>query len=175
MTRTQRSPDFRMTYRAALGTVVLACAGSAAAQPEATDNPGSSANAAARFDYLLHCSGCHRPDGTGSAPDVPSLRGAVGPLVATPKGRAYVARVPEVAQSPLDNDDLARLLNWVLREFNADTLPKRFRPLDGDEVGAARARILTDPIRARAALVGAYPGSPSGNPEGTEPNDRNRD
>ena len=175
MTRTPRSPNLRTTYRAALGTVVLAYAGSAVAQPEPDDNLGSSANGAARFDYLLHCSGCHRPDGTGSAPDVPSLRGAVGSLVATPEGRAYIARVPEVAQSPLDDDDLARLLNWVLREFNSETLPKRFRPLDGDEVGAARARILPDPIRARAAIVGAYPGSPAGNPEGAEPSDRNRD
>lgn len=173
MNHTRRSPNLRTTYRAALGTVVLAYAGSAAAQPKADDNPGSPANTAARFDYLLHCSGCHRPDGTGSAPDVPSLRGAAGSLVATPEGRAYIARVPEVAQSPLDDDDLARLLNWVLREFNAATLPERFRPLDGDEVGAARARILTDPIRARAAIVGAYRGSPSG--EGAEPSDRNRD
>lgn len=108
-------------------------------------------------------------------PDVPSLRGAVGSLVATPEGRAYIARVPEVAQSPLEDDDLARLLNWVLREFNAATLPERFRPLDGDEVGAARARILTDPIRDRAAIVGAYADSPPGNPEGAEPSDRNRD
>lgn len=175
MTRTRRSPNLRTTYRAALGTVLLAYAGSAGAQPEADDDLGSPANAAARFDYLLHCSGCHRPDGTGSAPDVPSLRGAVGSLVATPEGRAYIARVPEVAQSPLDDDDLARLLNWVLREFNAATLPERFRPLDGDEVGAARARILTDPIRDRAAIVGAYADSPSGNPEGAEPSDRNRD
>ena len=175
MTHKRRSPNLRTTYRAALGTVVLAYAGSAAAQPKADENPGSPANAAARFDYLLHCSGCHRPDGTGSAPDVPSLRGAVGSLVATPEGRAYIARVPEVAQSPLDDDDLARLLNWVLREFNAATLPERFRPLDGDEVGAARARILTDPIRDRAAIVGAYADSPSGNPEGAEPSVRNRD
>ena len=130
--------------------ILMACAPSHAA-------PGrADGDAAARFDYLLHCSGCHRTDGTGSAPDVPSLRGPVGSLVETPEGREYIARVPEVAQSPLDDEDLARLLNWVLREFNADTLPARFRPLDSDEVGSARARILTDPIRARAAIDGTY-------------------
>ncbi|MDE0442233.1 MAG: cytochrome C [Gammaproteobacteria bacterium] len=154
MTRTGRSPYLRATFRTALGTVALACAGSGTAQSETDD--GLRANDAARFDYLLHCSGCHRPDGTGSAPDVPSLRGAVGSLVATPEGREYIARVPEVAQSPLDDDDLARLLNWVLQEFNADTLPDRFRPLEGAEVGAARARILADPIRARETIVGTY-------------------
>ena len=156
MTRTQRSPDFSTMLRAALGTVAFACAGSSAAQPDTDDSRGSRANDAARFDYLLHCSGCHRADGTGSAPDVPSLRGAVGSLVATPEGREYIARVPEVAQSPLDDDDLAKLLNWILQEFNADTLPEGFRPLEGAEVGTARARILADPLRAREKIVGAY-------------------
>lgn len=156
MTRNPRSPKSCTTFRAAFGIVALAYSGSGTAQPETDDNLGSRANDAARFDYLLHCSGCHRPDGTGSAPDVPSLRGAIGSLVATPEGREYIARVPEVAQSPLDDDDLARLLNWVLQEFNADTLPARFRPLEGAEVGAARARILADPIRARETIVGNY-------------------
>ena len=117
---------------------------------------GEAARAAARFDYLLHCAGCHRPDGSGAPPEVPSLRGPMGLMAATPDGRAYVARVPEVAQSPLGDAELARLLNWVLSEFNAETLPAGFRPLTNDEVGAARVRVLADPLRARAALLGGY-------------------
>ena len=148
---------------AGLILVLVACAAPHAAPGRVDDD------AAARFDYLLHCSGCHRTDGTGSAPDVPSLRGPVGSLVGTPEGRDYIARVPEVAQAPLDDEDLARLLNWVLREFNADTLPTRFRPLDGDEVGAARARILTDPIRTRAEIVGDYQGKSSASPGRANP------
>ncbi|MXY55527.1 MAG: cytochrome c [Gammaproteobacteria bacterium] len=155
MTRTRRSPRSWTIFLAALGSVALAYAADTA-QHDTDDNLGARANDAARFDYLLHCSGCHRPDGTGAAPEVPSLRDAVGSLVATPEGRDYIARVPEVAQSPLDDDDLARLLNWILQEFNADTLPDGFRPLNGAEVGAARARILADPIRAREKIVGAY-------------------
>ncbi|MCY3622570.1 MAG: cytochrome C [Gammaproteobacteria bacterium] len=156
MRRTRRSPNLRTTFRAAFGIVALAYSGYGTAQGETDDNPGSRTNDAARFDYLLHCSGCHRPDGTGSAPDVPSLRRTMGSLVATPEGREYIARVPEVAQSPLDDDDLARLLNWVLQEFNADTLPEGFRPLEGGEVARARARILADPIRARKSIVATY-------------------
>ena len=133
---------------------VAVCCGLRAASDD--DTPAKRSDAAARFDYLFHCSGCHRPDGTGSSPEVPSLRGPVGTLVASPEGRAYIARVPEVAQSPLDDDDLARLLNWVLKEFNADTLPKRFRPLDGQEVGAARKLVLADPLRTRAEILGSY-------------------
>ena len=112
--------------------------------------------AAARVDYLLHCSGCHRPDGAGAPPEVPSLLGPIGAIVATSAGRDYLARVPEVAQSPLNDDDLARLLNWVLWEFSASTLPGGFRPLDAAEVGVSRTRVLADPLRARAAIAGDY-------------------
>ena len=116
------------------------------------------ARAAARFDYLLHCSGCHLPDGSGAPPEVPSLRGPMGALLATPEGRDYIARVPEVAQAPLADDALARVLNWVLLEFNAETLPTGFRPLSAAEVGVARVKILADPLRAREAIVGRYAG-----------------
>lgn len=139
---------------AAMAIAVAVCAGLHADTDD--DGPAKRSDAATRFDYLLHCSGCHRPDGSGSPPEVPSLRGPLGTLVASPEGRAYIARVPEVAQSPLDDDDLARLLNWVLEEFNPGTLPKEFRPLDGPEVGEARTRVLADPLRTRAEILGAY-------------------
>jgi hypothetical protein len=126
-------------------TLVAICAGLCAGAAQS--------DRAARYDYLLHCSGCHRADGSGAPPEVPTLRGPVGKLVATPEGRAYIASVPEVAQSPLGDAALARLLNWTLREFNADTLPKDFRPMQPGEVGEARRRVLADPLRARAAIL----------------------
>ncbi len=130
-------------WRAALALLAIcwACVGAA------------DADRAARYDYLLHCSGCHRVDGAGEPPEVPTLRGPVGKLLATAEGRDYIVRVPEVAQSPLDDAALARLLNWMLREFNGDTLPKDFRPMQAEEVAAARRRVLADPLRARAAIM----------------------
>jgi len=107
------------------------------------------AHADARSDYLLHCAGCHRPDGTGLPPDVPSLSGPLGQIVASPAGRDYLARVPGAAQAPLTDAELAAVLNWVLAEFNADTLPASFSPLQGEEVGASRARVLADPLKLR--------------------------
>ena len=65
-------------------------------------------------------------------------------------------RVPEVAQSPHADEDLTRLLNWLLWEFSGQTLPAGFRVLDPQEVGTTRANVLTDPLRARADIVGAY-------------------
>jgi len=105
-----------------------------------------------RSDYLLHCAGCHRPDGTGLPPDVPSLVGSLGRMVASPAGRDYLARVPGAAQAPLTDAGLASVLNWVLEEFNADSLPTGFRTLNAQEVGKSRARVLADPLRARREL-----------------------
>ena len=136
--------------------LLAATIGFAAGDEPADDGLSEVARAAARFDYLLHCSGCHLPDGSGAPPEVPSLRGPMGALVATPEGRDYIARVPEVAQAPLADDALARVLNWVLREFNAETLPTSFRPLGATEVGGARVKVLADPLRAREAIVGRY-------------------
>ena len=143
---------------AALVAVLAATAVAHGAAPvdEADARPTPTERAAARIDYLLHCSGCHRPDGAGAPPEVPSLLGPIGGIVATEEGRAYMASVPEVAQAPLGDGRLARLLNWVLWEFSTDTLPGGFRPLDAREVGVARQRVLADPLAARAAIVGRY-------------------
>ena len=107
----------------------------------------------ARTNYLLHCRGCHMPNGTGVPPYVPTLINELGRIVATPKGREYVVRVPGVSQANLSDADLAVVLNWVLTEFNAETLPRDFTPYSASEVAAARAKVLPDPLGYRQALV----------------------
>ena len=102
-------------------------------------------------DYTLHCSACHGLDGAGTPGLVPTLHG-VGDLLDTPGGRSYLARVPGVAQAPLSDARLARLLNWVLKRFSA-VQPE---PLyTAAEVGALRASPLRDPASARKALAPA--------------------
>jgi hypothetical protein len=103
-------------------------------------------------DYLLHCRGCHLPDGSSVPPEVPTLRDEIGRIVATPAGRDYVIRVPGVAQSSLGDKELAAVLNWVLTEFNATTLPAGFKPFGEKEVGEARKRVLADPLKVRAKI-----------------------
>lgn len=110
------------------------------------------AGADTRSDYLLHCGGCHRADGRGLPPSVPSLVGSLGYLAELPEGRDYLARVPGAAQSPLSDDELAAVLNWVLWEFNAATLSESFQPLRGSEVGLSRSRILADPLKRRQEI-----------------------
>jgi len=124
--------------RAAAWIVALSC-GLAA---------GASAKVPPEESYQLHCSGCHGPDGAGRADFVPSLRG-LAVLLESPGGRAYLARVPGVAQAPLESAALAELLNWVLRELSDG---REFAPYAAHELEAWRRDPLRDPAAARSAL-----------------------
>jgi mono/diheme cytochrome c family protein len=100
-------------------------------------------------DYLLHCSACHGLDGKGTPGVTPSLHEA-GALLATPEGRDYLSRVPGVAQAPLSDERLARLLNFVLTRYAATEPSPAY---SANEVGALRQRPLRDPVAARQALA----------------------
>jgi mono/diheme cytochrome c family protein len=99
-------------------------------------------------DYLLHCSGCHRADGAGVPGVVPPLTG-LAPFLDTAAGRAYLVRVPGVAQSSLDDTRLAALLNWVLHEMSGAAPAYGAR-----EVHALRADPLRDARAERALVLG---------------------
>lgn len=106
----------------------------------------------ARTDYLLHCAGCHLPQGKGVPPEVPTLVESLGRIAASEEGRDYIARVPGASQAPITDAQLAAVLNWVLLEFNSETLPGSFIQLTAEEVGKSRARVLSDPLKMRKAL-----------------------
>jgi mono/diheme cytochrome c family protein len=111
------------------------------------------ADSAVRANYLLACRGCHLDDGRGVPPDVPSLRNTLGQFAASPPGRNYLIRVPGVARSRLNDDELADVINWVLTEFNGDSLPAGFTPISPREVAAARPQSLPDPALYRRRLL----------------------
>jgi hypothetical protein len=108
--------------------------------------------ASPRSDFLLHCAGCHLPEGTGVPPEVPTLVDSLGVIAASDEGRDYIARVPGASQAPISDARLAAVLNWVLMEFNKETLPESFKPLTAREVGESRARVLSDPLKMRQEL-----------------------
>ena len=107
-------------------------------------------------DYLLHCSGCHMPDGTGLDQVVPTLHDVIGRMVAEPGGRAYIVRVPGVSQAPINDRKLAEVINWMLTEFSSKTLPDDFEPFTVSEVGRSRGQLLPDPLKLRAELFPGY-------------------
>ena len=111
------------------------------------------ANEEVRSNYLLACRGCHLADGSGVPPEVPSLQNTLSQFATSPEGRDYLVRVPGASQSRLNDAQLAEVINWVLTEFNADTLPNDFQPFTATEVTSARKQILADPVKLRSSLV----------------------
>lgn len=113
------------------------------------------------IDYVLHCRGCHGPEGEGAPPDVPDLRGSLGALLRSHAGREYLVRVPGSAQSDLSHTRLAALLNWMVHYFDPAGVPPDFRPYRESEVGRLRQTPLTDAAAARRALLDDTMNEPS--------------
>lgn len=120
---------------------------------------GLAAPAASRadpsLDYVLHCRGCHGPEGAGVAGSVPDFRGQVGRFLFVPGGREYLVRVPGTSQSELSDARVAALLNWLVREFGADQVPDDLVEFDEAEVARVRRPPLTDVDAVRRALLEA--------------------
>ncbi|HEY5646561.1 MAG TPA: cytochrome c [Pseudomonadales bacterium] len=119
----------------------LACAPAAAEDPKVA--------------YWLHCAGCHRLDGSGAPPEVPTLIGEPGRIAMLPGGREYLVRVPGVAQANIDDGQLAQVLNYMLETFSAESLPAGYPRFVPEEVGRLREAVLKDPLKRRAEILGS--------------------
>ena len=112
--------------------------------------------ASPRINYLLYCSGCHRPLGEGNPPNVPTLHNELGLMMSVQEMRGYLARVPGSAHAPITDAELTDVLNWMQEQFNADTLPEDFKKLTVEEVTKAREESLADPNQYRADFWKPY-------------------
>lgn len=112
--------------------------------------------AAARihFNWQMNCQGCHGTDGTGNeARDVPDLV-ALERFQRLPAGRDFLIRVPGMARSPLSDEDLTELANWMMGEFATPGVPHDWQPYSTAEVAALRKRPIIDGIvEHRARLI----------------------
>ena len=88
--------------------------------------------------WMLNCQGCHRADGGGTDRAVLAMPGVVARFLWVPGGREYLIRVPGVATSPLPDDSLAVLVNWMLEKFDQENIPEDFTPYTPDEVSSLR-------------------------------------
>lgn len=102
--------------------------------------------------YMLHCQGCHLPDGSGSPGRVPDLRNSVAHYLTVPGGREYLVRIPGISQAPLDDAELAAVLNWVLHRFGPADALRGAVPFTPTEVSRLRRPALTDVTSARNGL-----------------------
>lgn len=105
-----------------------------------------------RVNYMLHCQGCHLPDGSGLPGRVPTMRGHLARFLTVPGGREYIVQVPGVSTSKLSDNDTAALMNWLVREMGP-AVPGDFHPYTTAEVTALRAKWLNRPTPVRDALI----------------------
>ena len=105
------------------------------------------------LDYMLHCQGCHLPDGSGSPGAVPTLRNSIGRFLEVPAGREFLVRVPGSALSALDDAALASVLNWMIREFGPEQASRKLKPFDAGEIARYRAEPLIDVEETRRELM----------------------
>lgn len=140
----------RLPLLLALGAPML---GLALLSP-ADGEPSVALSRSPRMNFILHCQGCHLPDGSGMAGKVPALRGQLARFLQAPGGREYIVQVPGVSTSKLTDSDVAALMNWLVVEMGPE-VPADFRPYSTAEVTALRARWLTRPAPVRAELLKA--------------------
>lgn len=114
----------------------------------------------ARTNWILKCQGCHRPDASGSPATAPALAGQVARFTGLAGGRAYLGRVPGVADAALADAELAELLNWTLQRFDPANLQRDFKPYTAREIGELRrAPLRTDATATRHAILATgHPG-----------------
>ena len=130
---------------------VLSAAVLAAGAAKAAD--GADAGAAV---FAEHCASCHDAAGAGIAGFGSPLAGPAAERLKAPGGRAYLAQVvvhgiagvfdlqgqrqfaAMPAAAALTDEQLAAVLNHVLRVQNAEALPADFTPFTATEIAAAR-------------------------------------
>ncbi len=112
----------------------------------------------ARLHYMQHCMGCHTPDGSG-APEkgIPSMRDMLGKFLAQPGGREFIVQVPGVMNAALSDAEVAQLMNWLLPQVSAASLPADTRPYTGAEIARLRQNRPLDVPATRQALVARMP------------------
>ncbi len=85
---------------------------------------------------------------------MPTLVDRIGYFVRVPDGRAYLAQVPGIAMSVLHDDELAQMLNWLLKTYSANQLPMHFRDYTGEEIAELR-KTRIDPWVRRPQVIQA--------------------
>jgi hypothetical protein len=104
-------------------------------------------------NFQLHCMGCHLADGSGQSGRVPSIRRSLVLFSRSLQGREYIIRVPGVAQSPLSNEDIAALLNWMARNLSDLKVPADFTDYSPAEIQRSRNRPFAKLKAVRARLM----------------------
>jgi hypothetical protein len=106
-------------------------------------------------NYLLGCGGCHGESGRSNSKLVPDLKDSVGYYLATPAGRAYLVRLPNVSFYSASDAELADILNYAIFTIGGAGAPANAKRYTATEVSRLRKTPLTEVslVGYRAQLV----------------------
>lgn len=141
---------------AALIVLAAGVAFATAAGSSGADAPGITELTEAQSTYLERCGGCHGIQGRSAPGEVPTLRGQVSYFLCLPETRAYLVRLPSVASSPIPDDELAELMNFVVFDLGGRPEARAtFSSFTANEVRELRKHPLNEVSLAgyRAELV----------------------
>lgn len=122
-------------------------------------------DARARADYMIHCQGCHLPDGSGFIGRVPDLGETLPLFLSEDGGREFLIQVPGSSQSALSDARLAGVLNWTIKTFSDGAPLASFVPYETKDITAVRHIRLDDVFATRDALIGHLEGPNGRTPE----------
>lgn len=113
-----------------------------------------------RFNWQMNCQGCHGAGGEGNiARDVPELV-ALEKFQRLPEGREFLIRVPGMSRSPLSDEDLTELANWMMGEFVSPGTAQDWQAYTVAEVSELRRRPIIDGVvEHRAKLIAKIEGA----------------
>lgn len=106
----------------------------------------------AKFNYQMFCQGCHTPDGTGGK-SVPKIKNYIGYFLQNQVAREYLVRVPGSANSSLNDEQLAEVLNWMIIELGGESVPTNMQYYTTNEVAKLRQKSLFEVVEYRKMLV----------------------
>ena len=107
----------------------------------------------ARLNWILNCQGCHGMNGRGAPGHVGAMENSVARFLSVDGGREFLIRVPGVAFSPLGDQEVADLMNWLLPVLDPAHLPADFVPYTVEEVARLRRPPFVNVPALRARLI----------------------
>lgn len=137
----------RLTKSIVWGLFILCSFQTIAAENSLKINPDR-----AKFNYQMLCQGCHTPDGTGGK-SVPKIKNYIGYFLQNKVAREYLVRVPGSANSSLNDEQLAEVLNWMILEFGGESVPKNMQYYTTNEVAELRQQSLFEVVDYREMLT----------------------
>jgi hypothetical protein len=103
--------------------------------------------------FVLNCQGCHGARGEVVSEDIRPLAFAFRSFTQTSRGRAYLIRIPGIANAPIGDGPLTNLLNYLTELWRPNPDAHKSRPFNEAEVSALRHKPLLDVTAERAAVI----------------------